>query len=368
MKKIWKICTCSLMAMMLAAGCSKQTDNTVSTAVVDTTGAETSTESKAESEAQTTAQGSQEDQVELGEYKGIAYTPASTEVSDEEVNAEMQALADANPIINEVDRAAAEGDVVNIDYVGMKDGVAFDGGTASGFDLTLGSGDFIAGFEEGLIGTVKGQEVSLNLTFPEEYFNKDVAGQEVVFDVTVNAVKESVPVELDDHFVAKYTDYKTVEEFRRATRENLEQYAADSAEEQKKSDVFQKVMENAKVTVSEETIQKYFDEQWKVYEEQAAAFGIDMEKLAGFYYMDLEAFKEQIKEVAGAAAKQNAVLKAIAEAEKITIQEEDREKAAEDFGYESVEAMVESAGQDAVDNYIISEKVIEFLADQAVEK
>lgn len=143
----------------------------------------------------------------LGEYKGVAYTPASVEITDEQVDKEVQKLADSNLV--EVDRPAAEGDTVNIDYVGKKDGVAFDGGTASGYDLKLGSNTFIDGFEDGLIGAVKGQKLDLDLTFPEGYPSEDLAGQAVVFEVTVNAVK--TPSELNDDLVRANTDYKTLE-------------------------------------------------------------------------------------------------------------------------------------------------------------
>ena len=269
-------------------------------------------------------------------------------------------------MISEVDRAAEDGDIVNIDYVGMKDGEPFDGGSDDGFDLTLGSNRFIDGCEEGLIGAVKGQELSLNLTFPEDYGSEELAGQAVVFDVTVNAVKESVPAVLDDDFVKEYTDYETVDAYREATRENLESYAEASALVDMQNQVFSKVMDEAQVTVTDEAVQDYYDDQMAGYQTQAETLGIDLETMVSFYGMDMETFEEQLREMSEEATRQNAVIRAIADAEGMTVSDEDMEQTASDLGYEDVDAMLETAGQDVVDNYILAQKVINFLTDNAV--
>ena len=190
MKKIRCICLCAVLAAAVVSGCSKQESADKKTIPV-----------------------------ELGEYKGVTYTPASTEVTDEDVDAQIQAMLDRYPTMNSVDRAAQQGDTVNIDYVGKLDGVAFDGGSATGTDLELGSGMFIDGFEDGLVGASKGDKLNLDLTFPDPYTNNpDLAGKAVVFEVTVNDVKESIPAELNEEFVTSYTDYTTVDEFKEGTR------------------------------------------------------------------------------------------------------------------------------------------------------
>ena len=350
MKKTAKVWAYGLMAAMLLAGCSGETQDESAAA-------------GSSAEAVTDASGTT---VVLGTYKGVTYTPMSTEITDEQVEAEMQALVDANPVISEVDRAAEDGDIVNIDYVGMKDGEPFDGGSDDGFDLTLGSNRFIDGFEEGLIGAVKGQELSLNLTFPEDYGSEELAGQAVVFDVTVNAVKESVPAVLDDDFVKEYTDYETVDAYREATRENLESYAEASALVDMQNQVFSKVMDEAQVTVTDEAVQDYYDDQMAGYQTQAETLGIDLETMVSFYGMDMETFEEQLREMSEEATRQNAVIRAIADAEGMTVSDEDMEQTASDLGYEDVDAMLETAGQDVVDNYILAQKVINFLTDNAV--
>ena len=175
MKKHVRLTLCCAAAVMLAAGCGKKSDTAETTTAAETT------------EAEITDKG---EVTKLGQYKGIEVTKEDTTVTDAELDQRIASILQANPEITEItDRPAQEGDTVNIDYVGMKDGVAFDGGTAEGYDLELGSGAFIDGFEDGLIGANVGEERSLNLTFPEDYGNADLAGQAVVFYVTVNKIE-----------------------------------------------------------------------------------------------------------------------------------------------------------------------------------
>ncbi|MEG0368848.1 MAG: trigger factor [Hungatella sp.] len=333
MKKVIKVCMCGLMATLLIAGCSKKAASPV----------------------------------KLGNYKGVTYTAVPVEVTDEQVEQQIQGLVDSNPVVTEVERAAKDGDTVNIDYVGLKDGVAFEGGTADAFDLVLGSGSFIDGFEAGLIGATKGQELSLNLTFPAEYQSEDLAGKAVVFDVTVNSVKESTPSELNDAFIQKYTEAKTVAEYRETMKADMLAQATANAADQKKSDVFMKVIEDSEVTIDQTVVDAYYNEQLANYEKSAEQNGLDLETMVSYYGMDLPAFKEQLKTMAEEATKQNAVAKAIADAEGFKVEEADKTALAEQFQYADVAAMVEQVGQTAVENYILTEKVVNFIADNAVE-
>ena len=355
MRKFVKLGICGLMAAMVATGCSKKdTTGTTDPAAATTQGAET--------QEAGTSEGAAEDSVTLGEYKGVAYTPASVEITDEQVDKEVQKLADSNLV--EVDRPAAEGDTVNIDYVGKKDGVAFDGGTASGYDLKLGSNTFIDGFEDGLIGAVKGQKLDLDLTFPEGYPSEDLAGQAVVFEVTVNAVK--TPSELNDDLVMANTDYKTLEEYREATRNDLEKQAADNAEYQKQSSVFQTIMNNSQVVASEESIQAAYDEAMTYYETMATNSGMELETLVGYYGMDLDTFKAQVRTQAEENAKQQLVVNAIADKEGIKVTDEERESMAAEYGFESVDKMKESAGENVVNESLLTNLVLKFVSDNAV--
>ena len=215
---------------------------------------------------------------------------------------------------------------------------------------------------------MKGQELNLDLTFPEQYHSEELAGQAVVFEVKVNEVKEQVEPELNDAFIAEHTDSATVEEYRKAVREEMEQMALSNADNQKKSDVFLKVIDDSEVTTPEESIQTTFEQQKSSYEQQAQMFGIDLDTLVSYYGMDLESFESELMELAKEICKQNAVVKAIAEAENITVEDSDREALAEEFGYPDVDTMIENAGADNVDNYIQTEKVVQFIADNAVEE
>ncbi len=376
MKKNLKVFMYSMAAVMMVSGCSKKTDSAADT-TAGTTAVETTEASQAAgetagtegSEAETGSAGRVDwGKVEsLGSYKGVVYTPMSTEISDEEVEAQIQSLLAANPAIREVERPAEEGDIVNIDYVGKKDGVAFDGGTASGYDLTLGSGQFIDGFEDGLIGTAAGDKVNLDLTFPEEYHSEELAGQAVVFEVTVNSVKESAEAELNDEFIAANTDSATVDEYRKAVREDLEETARLNAENQKMSDVLMKVVEDSEVTVPEESVETVYQEQRAYYEQQVQMFGMDLETWVSYYGIDLETFESDLRTEAAEACKSNAVIMAVAEAENITVEDGDREQLAADYGYPDVDTMIEDAGEDAVDERILMEKAMQFIADNAVE-
>ena len=354
-----------LMAVMMVSGCSAMTDSTATTENTVTTEATTQ-------ESETTTEGPRPEElnpgeiVSLEEYKGVTYTPLSTEVTDEEIETRIQQLLDAYPSLQKVDRAAQNGDIVNIDYVGTKDGVAFDGGTDSGYDLPLGSGQFIDGFEAGLIGATAGQKVTLNLTFPESYPNEELAGQPVVFEVTVNEVQESVKAELNDAFIAENTDFATVDEYRAALRKEMEETAISNAENQKRLDVFKKVVDNSEVTISDEAVQAYYEDQHKSYEEQAALFGLDLETMMSYYGMDLATFEDELMVMSREGCKQNIIVNAIAKEENIVVEEQELKDMADAFEYEDVDAMAAETGLDNIKNYILTEKIVALIAENAV--
>ena len=161
--------------------------------------------------------------VELGDYKGIEYTMDVAEVTDDQVNQQIDSFLDGLAETEEVtDRAVEDGDTVNIDFTGTKDGEEFEGGSSEGYDLVIGSGSFIDGFEDGLIGHEIGDEVSLDLTFPEEYpQNEDLAGQDVNFKVTINSISVKNTPELTDKVVADNTDYDNVEDYKEIGRAHV---------------------------------------------------------------------------------------------------------------------------------------------------
>ena len=223
-----KVIAALLLGMAITVtGCSgntaKDTNATTEAASETTTGSESAaSESEAQTEAPERPDYKALDYVTLGEYKGLEVTLESTEVTDEEIDQQVASNLSASDKLEEVKEGTVEsGDVANIDYEGKLNGEAFEGGTDKGYDLTIGSGTFIDGFEDGLIGKKIGDTVDLNLTFPENYGSTELAGKDVVFTVTINSVKRAP--ELTDALVAEISDeYKTVEEYRNSIKEQLE--------------------------------------------------------------------------------------------------------------------------------------------------
>ena len=359
-------------AAMMLTGCSGQ--NTETTAAATETAAESAGETAAgetEAASDETEEEVPEGTVVLGQYKGIEVTPMDTTLTDEEVEERIQNILDANPNVVEVDREAQEGDTVNIDYVGKKDGEAFDGGTAEGYDLKLGSDSFIDGFEDGLIGAKKGDQLTLNLTFPEDYGNADLAGQAVTFDVTVNAVKEEQPAELNDEFVQKMnpdSDIKTVEQYRESIRTSMQESLDSQALIQKQNDVLEAVISNCQFSNIDARVEKEFEEQWEQINNMAAIYGVEIEMYAAMYgASSVDDFEEMVKEDVSNGIKLELMMNAVADAEGITLTDQDYAELAESNGAESVDELVEQYGQDMVDEAALQIKVMNFLTDNAVE-
>ena len=354
--KRWKIAgICLAVAVAAAAsGCGKKT------------GTETTA---AESTAAETEEYVAESSVKLGEYKGIAVTVTEASVTDEEVENQIQQVLNSKAEYREVDRAAQMGDQVNIDYKGLLDGEAFKGGTAEGYDLTLGSGSFIDGFEDGLVGAVKGDQKDLNLTFPDSYPNNpDLAGKEVVFEVTVNAVKERSVPELTDEFGASVSpDDGTVEKYRESTRENLLEQKQLSIDNQRDTDILNAVVDNSEVVCSTASIDEAYDTQLKAYTNMLSSYGVDLATYAGMIGSDEDSFKQEIRQEAKEMAKQSLVLNEIATQENITIDDSDKEALAKRYGYESLKTMLQNDNidQKMVDDTALMQKTLDFLVENA---
>ena len=374
MRKSKRLILCGAAAMMVLAGCSN-TNNTSATTAETTSEAVGETETTGSDTTETTALPEEEvlkGSVLLGEYVGIEYTPMDTTVTDEDVEATIQNVLAMNASYVEVNRAAADGDMVNSDYERKKDGVPFDGGTAEGSDLLLGSGSFIDGFEDGLIGAKKGDSVTLNLTFPENYPSEDLAGQEVAFDVTVNAVKEEQEAVLNDDFVKSLeleSGASTVEAYRKGIRDSLKENNESIARMQMENDILEAVIANCEFSDIDARIEKEYSEQWEQLNNQAAMYGMDMEFYAAMNGMSsVEEFQEAYKEQVGNSIKVELVMDAIAEKENLTVSEEDYTALAEEFGVEDVNVLVENYGQEMVDLAALQTKVMNFLTSNAVAK
>jgi len=314
--------------------------------------------------------GSKEGKVTVGEYKGLVLTS----VTQEEVDAEIAAMLENYKELVEVDRAAEEGDIVNINFVGLKDGVAFEGGTddsEEGTDLELGSGSFIDGFEEGLIGAVAGEKRELNLTFPENYGNEELNGQDVVFQVTVNTVSvEEIP-ELTDEFVSVFLpDFSTADTYKAIVRENMN-YATyyDQITEQ--------LMASSEATkYNEKRVEERKAQliaEFKGYAEYVGSYyGMDTETAIKYLlgFESTAAFEEEMGNYAYDEEKNFMILSQIAELEGIELSGELYNEKVEEYlstyDMESEAALKEKYGEEKVNDAILTELVMDFLMENAV--
>lgn len=353
MKKYAKWMLCGLAVVMMATGCSKKNETT------DNTATDTAMETPI----------NKGQVLKLGTYKGVEVTRVDTKVTDEELEARLQSILAANPEYIEItDRAAQEGDIVNIDYVGTKDGKAFDGGTEEGYDLELGSGTFIDGFEDGLIGARTGDELILNLKFPDPYQkNPELAGQLVVFNVTVNRIEEKKEAVLNDSFVQRMSDFTTVDEFRADTMADMEAQKESQADQQIENDAFLAAVEGTEFEVNQEAVEQLYNNQINYYESMIQIYGMTMEDYASMYGMTEEEFKNQMKTSAELAVKQQLLVEAIAEQEGLQVEESDREELAEQYGMD-VKSLQDTYGADAVDENAMMYKVVALIKENAVVK
>ena len=312
--------------------------------------------------------------VTLGEYKGLAVTVDTVEVDEDEWDSLVNNVYYGNITAENggiTDRAVETGDTVNIDYEGKKDGVAFDGGTAQGYDLTIGSGSFIDGFEDGLIGVMPGETVDLDLSFPEVYPNNpDLAGQPVVFTVTVNYIQPAQDGQLDDEVISNFgIDGVTNEE-------ELRQYAYDylneNAQQNYESNVQQAVMDafmaNTTFTsVPEALVQKYSDAAESSITSMASAYGVDGDTFTQYYYgQDLDTFLSTYSEE---TAKQDIALQAVANKENLNISDEELDQILQDrataAGYDTIEEYIGETSREDYREYFLYDKVLDDLVENA---
>lgn len=314
--------------------------------------------------------------VELGEYKGIEYTKTVSEVGEEQIQAQLDSFVNGLAEKEEVkDRAVEDGDIVNIDFVGTIDGEAFDGGTSEGYELTIGSGSFIDGFEQGLIGHNIGEKVSLDLTFPEDYTQEDLAGKDVNFAVTIHSISVKKTPELTDALVKENTEYDTIEAYKESIKENLEKQAESSADSQAQTDIFNKVLENCKITgYDENEVKELVDQQFSQFKQTAKsyeAYGYTYDAiLEANGYTSEDELKEGITEYCKSYLDQKMVLYCIAREEgiKVTSDETDAlvKEYMENYSVENEEEVYDYFGDDYFEYRVISDKVMELLKKEAV--
>ena len=267
-------------------------------------------------------------EVEMGEYKGLDYTVADSEVSDDELNAELDRMRKQYADMEVKDGEAADGDTVNINYEGFRDGVAFEGGNAENYNLTLGSHSFIPGFEEGLVGVKAGEDKELNLTFPEDYYHEDLRGASVVFKVHVNEVKHEVLPELDDDFAKDVNapGVENVEDLKKLVKDRLASSKKSKAEDEAEEKLIDQLIAAEKVDLPEVMIDNEVEDMVSNRENYFKQQGLTLEMYLKYTGSDLDAFKKSLRPDAERTVRMRLALEKIAELEKLEPTDEDYEK------------------------------------------
>lgn len=262
-------------------------------------------------------------EVKLGEYKGLSAEKEVAPVTDEDLDNELKPLINRATRAVTVEREAKLGDTVVIDFEGFKDGVPFEGGKAEGFDLELGSGTFIPGFEDQLVGTKAGDEKDLNVTFPEDYQAKELAGAPVVFKAKVHEVKEKQVPALDDEFAKDVSEFDTLEELKKDLGEKLKARREDAAQHAFENALIEQVVENMEVEIPDAMVDYEADKMVNNYAQRVTSQGIPFDQYLAMMGMTMEQMKEQAKEGALKQVQSDLALSAIVEAEKIEVTDEE---------------------------------------------
>ncbi|MHB1452478.1 MAG: trigger factor [Saccharofermentanales bacterium] len=311
--------------------------------------------------------------VVLGDYKGVKVTKAAVEITDKQIDAELDKVRERNArMIPVEDRAVLGGDTANIDYEGFLDGKLFEGGKGSSYDLRIGSNTFIPGFEEQVIGRTTGEEFDVNVTFPQDYHSDDLKGKAVVFKVKVNSIKfKELPI-ADDEFAKDVSEFDSMAEYRDSLRAKLLETAVKNAEMDYEESIVSQVVDGSTVEVPDIMIENETD---KMVDEQTNRMkyqGIELEQYLQYIGQDMKAFREGLRETASKRVKTNLVMEAIGKELKFEITDEDIEKEVNDISEQyhmnPEDIKAQFAGNDFYFRESITfKKTLEYLKNEAVE-
>ncbi|MCR5019664.1 trigger factor [Ruminococcus sp.] len=311
-------------------------------------------------------------EVEVKDYKGIEVEKVVNAVTDEDIQKKLDELREKNVrIITVDDRAAETGDTVKIDFEGFKDGVAFDGGKAEDFDLELGSGQFIPGFEDQIVGHSTGEEFEINVTFPEEYQVKDLAGAPAVFKINLKSISKKELPELDDDMVKDSTDFDTVDEYKADVKAKLEEAAEKAADTKVEGDLFDKVVENMTAEIPDVMYDNRVNEMVAELEQRMASQGISLDMYMQFTGQNIDTIKKGYAEQAEKQVKLRLALEKVAEVENIEVTDEDIEnefkKLAETYNMEVEQVKSYVRAEDLKKDLAVG-KAVDIIKDSAVIK
>lgn len=265
-------------------------------------------------------------EVKLGQYKGLEVVKDSVSISDEDVQKELENIQDKNArLITIEDRPVQQKDTLNIDFEGFVDGEPFEGGKATGYTLVVGSGTFIPGFEEQLIGAEKGKQVDVKVTFPEDYHSEALKGKEALFKVTVNEIKYKELPELNDEFAQDVSEFDTLDEYKADIRSKLEKEAQEAADKKFENDIISKAVDNAEVEIPDVMVERQLDNILKRLEMSLRYQGLDLKGYLDIMGMEEAALRDEYRERARRDVKTQLVLEKISVEEKVEATDEEIE-------------------------------------------
>lgn len=340
MRKLKKGCAIVLalaLSMSLMTGCGDKgkSDDKKDTKTQSEATATDATDDNSETIGQLVDYYSQN--VELGDYKGIEYTKTDVDVTDEDVQKKVDEFVDGLATYDkDTTSKAKSGDTVNIDFVGSVDGEEFDGGNTngSGYDLVLGSGSFIDGFEDQIVGHKAGDTFVVKVTFPEDYGRDNLNGKDAEFKTTLNYIKIDKPATYNDELVAANTDYKTTKEYEESVKESLKADKEEAALASEQRDIMVNVMAKCKINdLPAEEVQANTDQLITSIKSQAESYGMDYATYIKLYYGydDEDEFAQQVYEICQESLKEKMVMCAIAKAENVTVTDQETEDYLNDY-------------------------------------
>ena len=321
-----------------------------------------------------TAEVATKPEVTLGDYKGLKVDKVSTRVTQKEVDEEIEKERERNARTIEVtDRAVQDKDEVTLDFEGFVDGVAFEGGKGENYPLTIGSGSFIPGFEEQLVGAEKEKEVEVNVTFPEEYHAEELAGKPAVFKCTVHEIKAKELPELDDEFASEVSECETMDAYRAEVKKNIKERKERTGKEKKENQAVDQAIENAQMDIPEAMIEFQVRQMADDFARRIQQQGLTVEQYFQFTGMTAEKMLEEMRPQAEKSIKTRLVLEAIVKAENIEVSdervEEELTKMAEAYQME-VEKLKEFMGENEkkqIKEDLAVQEAITLLVNESVE-
>ena len=308
-------------------------------------------------------------EVELGDYKGITLEKKEVKVTKADVDKELESMVNSRVKFVEVEREIKLGDMATIDFSGSVDGVKFDGGTATDFDLEIGSHSFIDTFEDQLIGLKKGDKKDVNVTFPTDYHAEELKGKKSVFEVTIKAIKEKQFPELNDKFASEVSEFETLEELKKDTKKKIQESKERELKAQQENELIEKIVENAKVEVPQVMVDEQVEDYIKDLEYRLSYQGLSLEGYLKYANTTVEELKKSRQEDAKKTVKTRLVLEEILKKEKITVTDKDIEEKFNENnkeGKKSIEEIRKTMGQDQMnyfENSLLLNKLMAFLKE-----